>query len=194
MGWDASHGQDVGPSDVYVAISQHPPSAMAFFPSVRILLTSPPVEPANCRTSTFCGARAILCHQRDRPTTIISSNAANSTGTYSSTAIDPTKRLYKPFVGSGRELSRPTHPLREHGPLSQEDADAFYRQGYVVVCRLVTGDLLARARSARAALPARKGGLYASLRMQLWNDAPVFYELATDSPLGAAAAQLTTAR
>lgn len=99
-----------------------------------------------------------------------------------------------PFIGTGHELVRPVHPLRTNGPLSPEDVDAFYRDGYVVARGLISGDLLTRAQAARSALhiPADANGkYYAALRLRLWETAPIFRELATSSPLPTAAAQLT---
>ncbi|CAD7700473.1 unnamed protein product [Ostreobium quekettii] len=96
----------------------------------------------------------------------------------------------------GYELVRLDRPLAASGPLSADQIESFYQDGYVVVRGLVSGELLDRAREAAAALEDRKidasrPTFYSGFGWYLWEKAPVFRELAVSSAMTAAAAQLT---
>ncbi|CAN8064744.1 unnamed protein product [Agarophyton chilense] len=95
----------------------------------------------------------------------------------------------------GTELVRPQpSSLLSNGPLKPSQVATFFEQGYIVVQSLVPPHLVTAMREAipavEAAQTARNAVLYNTLAFRVWNSHPIFKQIATSSPVAAAAAQL----
>lgn len=99
----------------------------------------------------------------------------------------------EPRLAPGRELVQPKEPLSHDGPLSSSQVAHFYEQGYVIARNLLHGELLSRVLKAKPRIQSHfpPTATYDRVSFRLWDIDEAFLQVASDSPLSRAAAQLT---
>lgn len=98
----------------------------------------------------------------------------------------------------GSELKKlPASQLVNRGPLTAAQIEQFFEQGFIVVPSLVPPELLQRMKHAIPQIEKAKFqsnmSLYDTLKFRTWSSNDAYRQVATSSPVAAAAAQLTSA-
>mmetsp|Transcript_23257 Transcript_23257/g.72721 ORF Transcript_23257/g.72721 Transcript_23257/m.72721 type:complete len:461 (+) Transcript_23257:687-2069(+) len=101
--------------------------------------------------------------------------------------------MYGDYPTKGKEfVAPPAFDSVVEGLLTKEQVESFFRDGYVIVEGLLSGDLLERVvdvkNRCKSAMPNTE---FETLLLEAWSQHDVFREVATDSPVPRAAAQLT---